>query len=174
MSFNAKNLSYELEQPSFLRKLRGQYDRGESERHERPNPRPQKNRDGVEDDEPTYVDEDSNETVSKAEYEALVTESTDPTTTAEKPKGGTGGDTAEADSSSLPPEAPTQSRSREQLADIGARSKRKAVKAVGQDNDEGGSAHREKSRSPSVSKSNKNKKARKKVKLSFDDDEEEG
>ncbi len=90
--FNAKNLSYgisfvpmfksqtfakqqpiESNEPSFLRKLRGEFGGTDAVRHERPIPRPRKvMTDGDDEDQPTYVVEESQDTLSKEEYEALV------------------------------------------------------------------------------------------------------
>ncbi|KAI9747037.1 MAG: hypothetical protein M1835_002251 [Candelina submexicana] len=73
MTFNAKNLNYDMKEPSFLRKLKGEYGAGDSHRHERPTARPRKQQTGEDDDDgPTYVDEESNETISKSQYDALV------------------------------------------------------------------------------------------------------
>lgn len=60
-------------EPAFLRRLRAQHESGDSARHERPLARPRKQvKDGEEDDQPTYVLEGSQDTLSKAEYEALM------------------------------------------------------------------------------------------------------
>ncbi|MCJ1402751.1 hypothetical protein MMC11_005972 [Xylographa trunciseda] len=75
MAFNAKNLTYESKEPAFLRRLKNEYGGGNSDRHERPSARPRKQKHSEDDeDEPTYVDEDSNDTLTKAEYEAILKE----------------------------------------------------------------------------------------------------
>lgn len=54
--------------------VRGEHGLRNSSRHERPLARPRKQvEEGDKDDEPTYVVEESQDTLSKAEYEALVT-----------------------------------------------------------------------------------------------------
>ncbi|KAI9813562.1 MAG: hypothetical protein M1826_002475 [Phylliscum demangeonii] len=72
MSFNAKNLTYDQNEPKFLRALRAQYGSGDGLRHERPAARPKRLRTDDEDDAPTYVDGDTNEVVTQAEYDALL------------------------------------------------------------------------------------------------------
>ncbi|EDN05904.1 conserved hypothetical protein [Histoplasma mississippiense (nom. inval.)] len=72
MSFNTKHLSYEKNEPTFLRKLRSEYGDGSGVRNGRPNPRPTKKKDADDDDAPTYVDEENNEVISKEEYDALM------------------------------------------------------------------------------------------------------
>ncbi|KAJ9634962.1 uncharacterized protein PV06_08663 [Exophiala oligosperma] len=79
MSFNSKNLHYDKQEPSFLRKLKGQY-AGLDGRSNVQIARPKKDRlktgDGDEDD-PLIVDE-SGETVEKAEFERRQREGDDP------------------------------------------------------------------------------------------------
>lgn len=62
----------ESNEPSFLRKLRGQVSGQDADRYEHPVARPKKARKADDDDEPTYVVEGSNDTLSKEEYDALV------------------------------------------------------------------------------------------------------
>ncbi|KAF1983221.1 hypothetical protein K402DRAFT_339027 [Aulographum hederae CBS 113979] len=73
-NFKAKNLSYEANEPAFLRRLRGGLAEGrDTDRHETSIARPKRAKDpDGEDDLPIYVVEESNDTISKAEYEALV------------------------------------------------------------------------------------------------------
>ena len=59
-------------EPAFLRRLRAKHGGGDSARHERPLARPRKQVKDGEDDQPTYVVEGSQDTLSKAEYEALM------------------------------------------------------------------------------------------------------
>lgn len=62
----------EPKEPAFLRRLRNEHRGGDSARHERQLPRQKRHQ--AEDDEedlPAYVDGDSNNTISKAEYDAL-------------------------------------------------------------------------------------------------------
>lgn len=72
MSFKAKDLSYEANEPAFLRRLRAGVTSGDSDRHERPIARPKRlKKDDDEEDAPTYVLEESGESMSKAQYEAM-------------------------------------------------------------------------------------------------------
>ncbi|KAI9842161.1 MAG: hypothetical protein M1837_007448 [Sclerophora amabilis] len=174
MSFNAKNLSYELEQPSFLRKLRGEYDRGDHQRHEHPIARPKRLRDGEEDDEPTYVEEGSNETVSKADYEAFLAKSANSQPNAEgseKEKSDAQSDEGPASARHITNEPASSHEGRSKLqdnvADIGSRNKRKVARIVAQDSHED-HEERENYSSPPAPKAGKKGKAKKKVKLSFD------
>ena len=183
MNFNAKNLTYgpvpsppdvlfylflinrlDANEPSFLRKLKSEYGGGNSIRHERPIARPKRLKNEDEDDEPAYVDETTNDTISKVEFEAmqsgenrallgsnkdevLIKTSEDPEFSAEEVERIT-------------------STQKQQLAGIGAFTKRKAVKVVGQ-NDEEVEA---KSKGNSNTKEKNAAKKAKKVKLSFDEE----
>lgn len=60
-------------QPAFLRRLRGELAGDGSGRHEQPIPRNKRlKKDDDEDDAPTYVLEDTNQSMTKAEYEAMI------------------------------------------------------------------------------------------------------
>ncbi|KAL8683788.1 MAG: hypothetical protein Q9186_000274 [Xanthomendoza sp. 1 TL-2023] len=75
MSVNSKNLTYETNEPAFLKKLRSEYGGTDLSRQQRPQARPRKQRNADEenDDEPVYVhDEDPHEPISKADYDALL------------------------------------------------------------------------------------------------------
>lgn len=152
--------------PPFLQRLQGQYG-DTSGRLERPIERPRKPKHDDDDDEPTYVDEESHEVISKEEYKALVQDSSQ--------KGGkrsTDGpadkeqDTAgsEKDKGDTEKDAPA---SKQNLAEIGGPKKRKQAKVVGEDNKapEGEGEQRE---APTARKP---KQKKKKIKLSFDDEE---
>lgn len=183
MSLNAKNLSYgiditmllgsrsndiiESKEPSFLRKLRGEYGGRDSARHERPLARPKKQiQDGEGDDQPIYVVEGSQDTISKAEYDSLIKRN----------------DPEKQDEIVIPAPAKFDDRSTEtkneknaspgddspvkqQFASIGNANRKRLAKVIGNEDEEvarpgrEGSAHQ-----------TKKPKARKekKVKLSFD------
>jgi len=65
--------STEANEPNFLRKLRNQQAGKDTDRHERQIARPKRTKaDANDDDGPTYVGEDSNNTLSKEEYQALL------------------------------------------------------------------------------------------------------
>ncbi|ODM15681.1 hypothetical protein SI65_08915 [Aspergillus cristatus] len=167
MSFNAKNLSYDSKDPPFLQRLKGHYGTTTG-RLERPIARPRKQRQDDEDDEPTYVDEESNEVISKEEYKALVQESNQKDDEhpeqepADKEQNAPGSD--EKDTADTGKDAPA---SKQNVAEIGGPKKRKQAKVVGEDNKEPevGAAQRE------VPAARKPKQKKKKIKLSFDEEE---
>lgn len=164
----------ESNEPNFLRKLKGQYGGGDAVRHERPLARPKKHRDEDEDDTPTYVVGESHDTMTKAEYEALLNQIA-PQKQNEQQKNfpnqpqpeDTTEDAADKESES------TQKLTsvKQQVASIGASTKRKSVRIVGDDDGEvnDGRSHE----SSAVPKTMK-KKTKKRVKLSFDEDVAEG
>lgn len=109
------------------------------------------------DDEPTYLDEESNEVISKEEYKALVGESS--------PKGedeasSSAKDNSTGDQDKFQTELSTSRQNN--LAEVGGQRKRKQAKVVGEDNAE------PKEVQPKVT-SKKSKKP-KKIKLSFDEE----
>ncbi|KUM62846.1 hypothetical protein ACN42_g4251 [Penicillium freii] len=148
---------YDAKQPAFLQKLRGQYG-DNTGRLERPALRPTRlkvNKD--DDDEPTYIDEESNEVISKEEYKALVGENS--------PKGeGEAGDSAKDNSTG------NQDKSQEELStskqnnltEVGGQRKRKQAKVVGEDKAEVEEVQ------PKATL--KKPKKPKKIKLSFDEE----
>ncbi|OJD34308.1 uncharacterized protein BKCO1_2400069 [Diplodia corticola] len=175
MAFNPKNLSYDHKEPAFLRRMKGDLTAGrDTDRHERPVARPKRlKRDDEEDDGPTYVVEESNDTLTKAEYEALVNG-----TTEESPAAHATSDAAEGkdgDEVAAEKAKPKQ----QQVASVGGASKkRKAVKIGGDADDE----ERDESRADEKSgkaedpqkketKPKKPKKKAKAVKLSFGDED---
>ncbi|KAK4981980.1 hypothetical protein LTR50_007861 [Elasticomyces elasticus] len=174
MAFKAKDLHFEKNDPPFLRRLRAeQAGKNLDDRHERATPRPKRlKRDGDSDeDEPTYVVEESNDTLSKAEYEAMAAAGK---STAALCNAGPGtsasqsvtshAEEAEHDAKDDP--VPERARVKQHVADAGpGPRKRKAVRVAGGggaeegDGRAGGGAHR------------KVKKKTKAVKLSFRGDE---
>ncbi|KAF2799356.1 hypothetical protein K505DRAFT_265989 [Melanomma pulvis-pyrius CBS 109.77] len=158
MSFKAKDLHYDAAQPAFLRRMRGEMAGDDSVRHEQPIPRNKRLNKDDEDDAPTYVLEDTNHALSKAEYEALVAgddpkeEDTTTDGTAARPKGPENG-----------PEKPI----RDNIAEARkASKKRKAAKIIGEEQQDDNSTK------PGDTKVNKKpKKKAKPVKLSFGDEE---
>lgn len=81
MSNKLKNLTYEAEQPAFLRRLRGELTGDDPSRQDRPVPRNKKLQTDEDEDAPTYVLEDTNQSLTKAEYDALVAAKEDPQNT---------------------------------------------------------------------------------------------
>ncbi|KAH0566101.1 hypothetical protein GP486_000492 [Trichoglossum hirsutum] len=169
MSFNAKNLVYEVKEPSFLRRLRNQQGGGDSHRHETPLARPKRDKKEDGDDEPTYVDEESNNILTKAECAALLGDA----------EGGgpkvelqvTDGDAHLHSGKTEAAEREDISISKDIIAGIGERKKRKAGKMVGVEhqNDEAGRADK-----PKIGEAKARKKPNKvkKVKLSFEGGDE--
>ncbi len=152
-------------EPAFLRKLKGEYG-GDSVRIERPLARPRKQKVGEDEDEgPTYVQEDSNDTISKSEYDALVknnevgkeeknvappTKSDDHIRSLEK-----------LDKSPRDP-APFK----QHVAGIGRNAKRRLAKTVGEDEEMEVVQHHV---DPSIDGNKLKSKKRQKVKLSFNE-----
>ncbi|KAL8873701.1 MAG: hypothetical protein Q9174_000864 [Haloplaca sp. 1 TL-2023] len=174
MAFNAKNLQYESKEPSFLKKLKGEYGGGDSRLHARQQMRPKKPRDTADDDgdEPVYVrDEDPCQSMSKAEYEALVNAPADQqrpgeqaSLTTEAPDSNTAEPTPSVTSSAI---ASQETSTKQERSTIGGASKKRAAKVVGEDAsaDEAQTSLKKPStiKKPSL-------KTAKKLKLSFDDD----
>lgn len=162
MSFKAKDLHFERQEPAFLKKLKAGITDATNDLDRQINPlsRPKKLKrlENDDDDAPTYVVEDSNETLTKEEYEKLVEKSKDEDRT-EK--------TSKLDLKDAVEDGPTtQEPSQPSQAAAGSR-KRKAVKVIG----DGDAGELEK---PSTSKKPATTKAKKtKVKLSFDHEEED-
>ncbi|KAJ5399925.1 hypothetical protein N7465_010414 [Penicillium sp. CMV-2018d] len=149
---------YDAKQPAFLQKLRGQYG-DNTGRLERPALRPTRlkvNKDD-DDDEPTYIDEESNEVISKEEYKALVGENS--------PKGeGEAGDSVKDTSTGDQDKSQAELSTNKQnnLTEVGGQRKRKQAKVVGEDK-----AEVEEVQPKATSKKPKKPK---KIKLSFDEE----
>ncbi|KAL2826513.1 hypothetical protein BDW59DRAFT_145290 [Aspergillus cavernicola] len=159
MAFNAKNLAYDAKEPAFLQRLKGHYG-ASSGGLERPmSQRPRRPRDNNDDDGPTYVDAESNEVISKEDYEALV-------------KGGDGQaeqsennvkdqEKSAAEDGADPKEGAT---AKQNLAEIGGPRKRKQAKVFGEEVQEAEEDSRPKDSGP-----RKPKQKKKKIKLSFEE-----
>lgn len=130
-------------------------------RHERPLARQRKLKNEDDDDEPTYVDEDSHDTISKAEYDKMVKASDEVLAGGDVEQGPIGTD-------AKPPEEKESSADtlpkKEAVAAIGASGKRRLAKVVGEEDDFVGEQ-----RIPRNGKKPPAKKT-KKVKLSFAQD----
>lgn len=148
----------EAKEPAFLQRLRGQYGGDTSGRLERPAARPRKLKDPKDDDddEPVYIDEESNEVITKEEYKVLAQ-----------------GDTANEDQAStedLPTTAEGEKKQTEatakqsNLTEVGGQRKRKQAKVVVEENKQ-----EPEETAKVVEKPRKSKKA-KKIKLSFDEE----
>ncbi|KAL4998677.1 hypothetical protein BDV10DRAFT_185060 [Aspergillus recurvatus] len=160
MSFNAKNLAYDAKEPAFLQRLRGQYE-NTSSGLERPLQRSRRVRDDNDDDGPTYVDAESNDVISKEDYEAMVN-CGDPET--KQPENGVKDKDAAADQdgdSKRAESAPLK----QNVTEIGGPRKRKQAKVIG---DEIEGAEKAEVR-PKESGSRKPKQKTRKIKLSFEE-----
>ncbi len=178
MAFNAKNLHYDKNEPSFLRKLKGEFGNLDG-RHNVQIARPKKDRlkTGDDDeDEPVIIDE-SGETIEKTEFERRV--KGDEEKAADGAEGGE--EVAAVDGS--------KESERQKVAEIGASSgakKRKVVKVVGDVDDQvddlsgkiptqqrptGASKEKTDKVAPDKKDAASSKKKAKKIKLSFDEPE---
>lgn len=173
-TIKSKDLSFNKQEPAFLRRIR-ESNSGHNDRHERPVARPQRPRDpnADEEDAPIYVDE-GGDTLSKAEYDAMVKQTedgtNDATTAATKPDETVGGSVVGELQGTEPLASGAIRGGKAVLVDAGVSKKRKVAKIVGGE-DEGvkeGEGEVER-RKPVVKKV---KKKGKPIKLSFDDDEE--
>ncbi|KAH7092187.1 hypothetical protein FB567DRAFT_232960 [Paraphoma chrysanthemicola] len=160
-NFKAKDLHFDNEQPAFLRRLRGELISGDTARHEQPIPRNKRLKQDDEDDAPTYVLEDTKESLTKEEYEALVS--------GKDAKDGEDGVVASA---SKPEVAETEPKQKDKIAEVGGASKkRKAAKIIG---DEPAASKEDSGKTASTTDTKVTKKPKKKakaVKLTFGDDE---
>ncbi|RAL14554.1 DUF4604 domain-containing protein [Aspergillus homomorphus CBS 101889] len=163
MSFKSKDLAYEAKEPAFLQRLRNQYG-DNSGRLERPVARPRKPREEHDDDGPTYVDEESNDIISKEEYEALV-RGDKPTEDDDRPDQNQDKVTGPISEGSKPATESEASASKQNIAEIGGPRKRKQAKVVGEDAPAAESEDTKKRDSGA-----RKPKQKKKIKLSFDDD----
>ncbi|KAL4795870.1 hypothetical protein BDV19DRAFT_362225 [Aspergillus venezuelensis] len=166
MSYNAKNLAYDAKEPAFLQRLRGQYGGNTTGGLERPiSQRPRRARDDNEDDGPTYVDAESNEVISKEDYEAMFKGDGDEQS--EQPENGVKDKDADAEKAGDSGKK-EGTASKQTLAEIGGPRKRKQVKVVGDDNQEAESEKSEEVR-PKETKPQKPKQKKKRIKLSFEE-----
>ncbi|KAF2278661.1 uncharacterized protein EI97DRAFT_448535 [Westerdykella ornata] len=155
MGFKAKDLTYDAAQPAFLQRLRGQIAGDGSARPEPSIPRNKKLVRDDEDDAPTYVLEGTNQSLTKAEYEALVA--------------GKDADAAEDSAPTTIEHKDAPSQPKEKIAEVGKGSKkRKAAKVIGGDEEDDDAG---KDEAKVVKKA---KKKAKPVKLSFGDQEDGG
>ncbi|KAL8694473.1 MAG: hypothetical protein Q9218_000886 [Villophora microphyllina] len=170
MAFNPKGLTYDSNEPAFLRKLRGEFGGSDTARSQRQQPRPrQTNVD--EEDEPVYVhDENPHTPISRADYEALMKV---PNTDQPSPKEAQAGGTRAANNADTETTVDAASdvmgevHSRQENATIGGISKKRTAKKIEEDAS-ADEAHPAITR-PRAMKKQGSKKG-KKPKLSFQDD----
>ena len=161
-----------MKEPSFLRKLRNQQVEGDSHRHERPLVRPKRDRDGDGDDGPTYVDEESNNILSKAEYAALLGNVEEGGSEVAPQITGNAEHLHSEKSKAAGREGGDIGINKEIIAGIGERKKRKTGKTVGVDQNDD-SEEADKPQAGRAKSKNRPKKV-KKVKLSFEGGDEGG
>ncbi|KAF8465257.1 hypothetical protein BDZ91DRAFT_849330 [Kalaharituber pfeilii] len=178
MSYNSKKLSYAMEEPAFLRRLRQGQSGVEQQRYIAPRNKKRPIED--EEDEPTYVLEGGNDTISAQEFKALsrpdrdkdssaiketavsVSDSTNESTEQQEDK-----DTEET-STNLGNEQSTK-----RILEAGIKvNKRKAVKMIGVETEEDNISRsdEEVDRKKQISRKPK-AKGKTKIKLSFQQDE---
>ncbi|KAL1647623.1 hypothetical protein SLS61_007253 [Didymella pomorum] len=161
MSFKAKDLHFDNSQPAFLQRLRGQMQGEDSARHERQIPRNKRLKQDDEDDAPTYVLEDTNQSMTKEEYEEFVG----------KKKTEEDGDIEQKDSANQPTKDDI-AKPKDKITEVGTNSrKRKAAKIISDEPEDDKNEPKEvrKANSKAVKKPKKKVKA---VKLTFGDEEE--
>ncbi|KAF9693000.1 hypothetical protein EKO04_009172 [Ascochyta lentis] len=160
MSFKAKDLHFDNSQPAFLQRLRGQMQGEDSARHERPTPRNKRMKQDDEDDAPTYVLENTNQSMTKEEYEAFVAKKDS------KEEGEPGQENGEKEQSKA------EARSKDKITEVGANAKkRKAAKIISDEQDESKDEPKD-VKKPDAKTVKKPKKKAKAVKLTFGDEEE--
>jgi hypothetical protein len=134
---------------------------GDTARHEQPIPRNKRLKQDDEDDAPTYVLEVTKESLTKEEYEALVS--------------GKDSENKEEDvaaSVSKPDSAESERKQKDKIAEVGAATKKRKAAKIISDEQEGSNAEAgksEKARNGKMTK--KPKKKAKAVKLTFGDEE---
>jgi hypothetical protein len=181
-----KNLSYDGSLPPFLQRLHANNTSSADGRHERAIARPRRARDADADaeDEPAYVDEETNHTLSKEEYAALVGGKDEDRDAKETKTAGEDAEEKKIADKKNDESAGANQKEKEKLASIGGSRKRKVVKVVGTGSDEedgipqNGDTTQNESKGNDVAKTSgaistkPTKKLKpKKVKLSFNDDE---
>tara|TARA_R110002003_G_scaffold235_14_gene17068 strand:- start:20663 stop:21076 length:414 start_codon:yes stop_codon:yes gene_type:complete len=134
---------------------------GDTARHEQPIPRNKRLKQDDEDDAPTYVLEDTKESLTKQEYEALVS--------------GKDSENKEEDvaaSVSKPDSAESERRQKDKIAEVGAATKkRKAAKIISDEQEESKKEAGKSEKATDGKVTKKPKKKAKAVKLTFGDEE---
>ncbi len=168
---NFSNRHVESNEPAFLRRLRAQHGDHDSSRHERPLARPKKQvQEGETEDQPTYVVEDSQDTLSKAEYEALVAaNNADQQSDNDMPSSAKVRDSIEEAELGKGGATRESAAMKQQVAGIGCSTKRRLAKVVGEKEEEEDEAAPDMTDSGKKDKKVGVKKA-KKMKLSFDEE----
>ena len=148
-------------QPAFLQRLRGQMQGEDSARHERPTPRNKRMKQDDEDDAPTYVLEETNQSMTKEEYEAFVAKK-DP----ENDK------SPEQENATKESSNDGEMKSKDKITEVGANAKkRKAAKVIGDEHEDSRDEPKD-AKKANITSVKKPKKKAKAVKLTFGDEEE--
>lgn len=130
-------------------------------RHERPIPRNKRLKQDDDDDAPTYVLEDTNQSMTKEEYEAFVA------------KKDSNKDSTEQEDTTNEPGKDEDPKSKDKITEIGANvKKRKAAKIIGDEQDVGKDQPSKDAGEGTKKPTKKPKKKAKAVKLTFGDEEE--
>lgn len=159
----------ESKDPAFLRKLKSEYQGHDEAQHRRPQARPKKqnSRDDEDDDEPIYIDEQTQNPVPINEYKALLisheakpnTNRSLPSSSSSPPSSGSRDPQAEIPTIDGIKSSDSIILSQQREVSIGVNSKKRLARVVG-------SGHEE------VKNTNTRKTKAKKVKLCFDEDDE--
>ncbi|KAF1831142.1 hypothetical protein BDW02DRAFT_65124 [Decorospora gaudefroyi] len=162
MSFKAKDLHFDNSQPAFLQRLRGQLASGDSARHEQPMPRNKRMKKNDDDDDaPTYIIEDTNQSLTKEEYDALVSGKDSK------------GEEEAADGAGKDKPTDTAAKPKDKIAEVGANAKkRKAAKIIGDDQKQNKEKEVQIAKRTDGKVAKKPKKKPKAVKLTFGDEDE--
>ena len=159
--------SLESKEPVFLRKLRNEHGGGNSDRHERTLARPRKQKNCEDDDdEPIYIDEQSNDTLTKAQYEAILKNEEHVNSKEKHSEALISNDDGAVIDDVAKDVVVDPSSKKALIAAIGGTGKRRIAKVIGEDGqDQNG---KECLQEASVEK--RSMKKLKKIKLSFDDE----
>jgi hypothetical protein len=144
--------------------LRGELTSGDTARHEQPIARNKRlKKDDDEDDAPTYVLEDTKESLTKEEYEALVSGKD---TKNEEEEEDISGDKSTENARDFEP------KQKDKIVEIGAGTKkRKAAKIVNEEHEGGSAESKPSTKQTGAQATKKPKKKAKAVKLTFGDEE---
>ena len=153
----------EANEPAFLRRLRSEHGGGDASRHERPQARSKKRmNDEDQDDQPVYVIEETNESLSKAACEKLAKEED-----LDEQDSNLNAQNGETGEKTQPPVQEVQVPT-DKVAAIGSSNKKRSARVIGDNEHETGNPKStEASKHGKVSKGKKGKK----IKLSFDVEE---
>ncbi|KAF1359723.1 hypothetical protein EJ07DRAFT_118918 [Lizonia empirigonia] len=160
MSFKAKDLHFDNSQPAFLQRLRGQMQGENSARHERPVPRNKRAKQDDDDDAPTYVLEDTNQSMTKEEYEAFIAEK-------DSKEGGKPEEDGGAEE-----QLKSRAKPKDKITEVGANAKKRKAARIISDEQEESEVEPKDGKKSDAKTIKKTKKKAKTVKLTFGDEDE--